>query len=158
MWRDAISQVWYSAEVAGTIIVQCVPVLRPFIKDLHTTFTSKRLDATEPPQAKSTWRGSTLVDHRSKSIPSRTASILSKGEEKKSPGMFELTGIPEEPGIFDQTGKGCGYQAKAYYEPSSDNSVEAPVQGITKNTTTTQQLNELNGPLDSWPIPARGNY
>lgn len=155
MWRDAVSQIWYSAEVSGTIMVQCVPVLRPFLKDLHTSFTSKRLDATEPSQAKSTWRGSTLVDHRSKSIPSRTASILSKSEEKKSPGIFELTEIPEEPGVLHQTRKGYGYHADAYYEPSSDDSVDLPVQGITTTTTTTQQL---NGPLDSWPIPARGNY
>lgn len=157
MWRDAISQIWYSAEVSGTIIVQCVPVLRPFIKDLHTTFTSKRLDATEPSQAKSTWRGSTLIDHRSTSIPSGTASILSKSEEKKPPGIFELTEIPEEPRIFDQTGKGYGYQATAYYEPSSGTSVELPVQGITATTTTTQ-LEQLNGPLDSWPVPAKGKY
>lgn len=156
MYRDMISQVWYSAEVSGTIMVQCVPVLRPFIKDLHTSFTSKRLDATEPSQAKSTWRGSTLVDHRSKSIPSRTASILSKNEEKKSPGIFELSEIPEEPPALNQTRRGYGYHADAYYEePSSESSVDLPVQGITTTTTTTQQL---NGPLDSWPLPARGKY
>lgn len=156
MLRDAISQIWYSAEVTGTIIVQCVPVLRPFLKDLHTSFTSKRLDATEPSQAKSSWRGSTLVDPKSKSIPSRTASILSKNEEKKSPGLFELTEIPEESGAaLNQTRKGFGYHADAYYEPSSDTSIDLPVQGITTTTTTTQRL---NGPLDSWPIPTRGNY
>lgn len=136
--------------------MQCVPVLRPFLKDLHTSLTSKRLDATEPSQAKSTWRGSTLVDHPSKSIPSRTASVLSKSEEKKSPGIFELTKIPEEPGALDHTGKGYGYHANAYYEPSSDTSVDLPVQGIATTTTTTTR--ELNGPLDSWPLPARGNY
>lgn len=155
MWRDAVSQIWYSAEVSGTIIVQCVPVLRPFIKDLHVAFTSKRLDATEPSRAQSTWRGSTLVDQRSKSIPSTSASILSKSEEKRSPGMFELTEIPEETGIFDQTGKNYGYHAQAYYEPSSDSNAELRVKGITATTTTTQQL---NGPLDSWPVPTRGNY
>ncbi|KAG8159328.1 hypothetical protein KVR01_010989 [Diaporthe batatas] len=155
MWRDAVSQIWYSAEVSGTIMVQCVPVLRPFIKDLHTAFTSKRLEATEPSRAQSTWRGSTLIDQRSNSIPSRTASILSKSEEKKSPGIFELTEIPEETIIFDQTAKDYGYHAQAYYDPSSDRTAELPVQGITATTTTTQQL---NGPLDSWPVPTRGNY
>lgn len=155
IWRDAVSQIWYSAEVAGTIIVQCVPVLRPFLKDLHTSLTSKRLDATEPSQAKSTWRGSTLVDHKSKSISSRTVSILSKNEEKKSPGLFELTEIPEEPGALHQGPKGFGYHADAYYEPSSGSSMDLPVQGITTTTTTTQRL---NGPLDSWPLPASGNY
>lgn len=155
MWRDAVSQIWYSAEVAGTIMVQCVPVLRPFLKDLHTSFTSKRLDATEPSQGKSTWRGSTLVDRKSKSISSRTASILSKSEEKKSPGIFELTEIPEEPGALHQARRGYGYHADAYFEPSSESSIDLPVQGIATTTTTTQQL---NGPLDSWPVPARGKY
>lgn len=135
--------------------MQCVPVLRPFLKDLHTSLTSKRLDATEPSQAKSTWRGSTLVDHKSKSISSRTVSILSKNEEKKSPGLFELTEIPEEPGALHQGPKGFGYHADAYYEPSSGSSMDLPVQGITTTTTTTQRL---NGPLDSWPLPASGNY
>ncbi|KAK7725540.1 hypothetical protein SLS63_008144 [Diaporthe eres] len=131
IWRDAVSQIWYSAEVAGTIIVQCVPVLRPFLKDLHTSLTSRRLDATEPSQAKSTWRGSTLVDHKSKSIPSRTASLLSKNEEKKSPGLFELTEIPEEPGALHQGPKGFGYHADAYYEPSSGSTESAQMSSTT---------------------------
>lgn len=69
--------------------------------------------------------------------------------------MFELSEIPEEPGILDHPRKEYGYHADAYYEPSSDTSVDLPVQGITTTTTTTQQL---NGPLDSWPIPAKGKY
>lgn len=42
-WRNAHSNVWYSSEIVGTIIVQCIPVLRPLIRDIHTSLTSKRL-------------------------------------------------------------------------------------------------------------------
>ncbi|ROW00337.1 hypothetical protein VMCG_07328 [Cytospora schulzeri] len=158
IWRDAMSEIWYSGEVAGTIIVQCIPVLRPFIKDLHTSFTSKRLDTSEPSHTigGSTWRGSTLVDHK-KSIPSRSASILSKSEEKKTPGMFELMDIPEEPMATDQTLRRYGYHANAYYDPNSDSSVELPVQGPRIHRTRTVQQ-QLNGPLDSWPLPTTGHY
>lgn len=42
-WRNAHSNIWYSSEVVGTIIVQCIPVLRPLIRDIHTSLTSKKL-------------------------------------------------------------------------------------------------------------------
>ncbi|KAJ4360792.1 uncharacterized protein N0V89_001359 [Didymosphaeria variabile] len=41
--RNGISNVWYSSEVAGTILVQCIPVLRPFLREVHASLTSKRL-------------------------------------------------------------------------------------------------------------------
>ncbi|KAF2770783.1 hypothetical protein EJ03DRAFT_269874 [Teratosphaeria nubilosa] len=41
-WNNAMSNIWYSSEVAGTIIVQCVPVLRPLLKELHFTLRSKK--------------------------------------------------------------------------------------------------------------------
>ncbi|RDW71457.1 hypothetical protein BP6252_08020 [Coleophoma cylindrospora] len=47
IWRDGLSTIWFSAEVAGTIIVQCIPVLRPLMRDVHTLMTSKKLDDTE---------------------------------------------------------------------------------------------------------------
>ncbi|RMZ70468.1 integral membrane [Pyrenophora seminiperda CCB06] len=42
-WRNAHSNIWYSSEIVGTIIVQCVPVLRPLLRDLKTSLTSKKL-------------------------------------------------------------------------------------------------------------------
>lgn len=45
-WNNAHSNIWYSSEVVGTIIVQCIPVLRPLLRDIHTTLTSRRLDST----------------------------------------------------------------------------------------------------------------
>lgn len=35
--------VWYSAEVAGTIIVQSIPLMRPLVNDMHTSLASKKL-------------------------------------------------------------------------------------------------------------------
>lgn len=46
-WRLGMSAIWYSSEVAGTIIVQCVPVLRALINDVRTTLHSGRLASTE---------------------------------------------------------------------------------------------------------------
>ncbi|UJO24818.1 uncharacterized protein CLAFUR5_13764 [Fulvia fulva] len=45
-WRNAMSNIWYSSEVTGTVIVQCVPVLRPLVQDLHTSLRSKSLGST----------------------------------------------------------------------------------------------------------------
>jgi hypothetical protein len=42
-WRNAHSNIWYSSEIVGTIIVQCIPVLRPLLRDMHTSLTSKKL-------------------------------------------------------------------------------------------------------------------
>lgn len=46
-WRLGMSAIWYSSEVAGTIIVQCVPVLRALVNDVRTTLTSKRRASVE---------------------------------------------------------------------------------------------------------------
>lgn len=45
-WRNAMSNIWYSSEVTGTIIVQCIPVLRPLVQDISTKIRSKRLGST----------------------------------------------------------------------------------------------------------------
>jgi hypothetical protein len=42
-WRNAHSNIWYSSEIVGTIVVQCIPVLRPLLRDIHTSLTSKKL-------------------------------------------------------------------------------------------------------------------
>jgi hypothetical protein len=36
----------YSSEIAGTIIVQCIPILRPVIREIHTTTISRKLRST----------------------------------------------------------------------------------------------------------------
>ncbi|KAL6708607.1 hypothetical protein ACN47E_002588 [Coniothyrium glycines] len=45
-WRNAHSNIWYSSEIVGTIIVQCIPVLRPLLRDIKTSLTSRRLAST----------------------------------------------------------------------------------------------------------------
>jgi len=50
-WNNAHSNIWYSSEVVGTIIVQCIPVLRPLLRDIHTSLTSRRLDSTATRQS-----------------------------------------------------------------------------------------------------------
>ncbi|KAM3421885.1 hypothetical protein BST61_g2262 [Cercospora zeina] len=42
-WRNAMSNIWYSSEITGTIIVQCIPVLRPLVQEVKTSLRSKRL-------------------------------------------------------------------------------------------------------------------
>ncbi|ESZ97602.1 hypothetical protein SBOR_2003 [Sclerotinia borealis F-4128] len=44
-WRQGLSMVWYSAEVAGTIIVQSIPLMRPLVNDMHTSLASKKLSS-----------------------------------------------------------------------------------------------------------------
>ena len=53
-WRLGMSAIWYSSEVAGTIIVQCVPVLRTLVSDVRTTVTSRRLPSTGDIELEST--------------------------------------------------------------------------------------------------------
>jgi hypothetical protein len=40
--RNGLSQVWYSSEITGTILVQCIPVLRPILRNFSTSWTSNR--------------------------------------------------------------------------------------------------------------------
>ncbi|KAF1958186.1 hypothetical protein CC80DRAFT_25958 [Byssothecium circinans] len=74
-WRNGLSNVWYSSEVAGTIIVQCVPVLRPFLRDVHQSLTSRRIPSTaggnDPGRRSFTW----AVSHQPKD--SKQMSLLS---------------------------------------------------------------------------------
>ncbi|GIZ38005.1 hypothetical protein CKM354_000143200 [Cercospora kikuchii] len=42
-WRNAMSNIWYSSEITGTIIVQCIPVLRPLVQEVKVSLRSKRL-------------------------------------------------------------------------------------------------------------------
>ena len=42
-WRNAMSNIWYSSEVTGTIIVQCIPVLRPLFRNFRTSSSSSKV-------------------------------------------------------------------------------------------------------------------
>lgn len=50
--RNGLSQVWYSSEITGTIIVQCIPVLRTVLRGMHKSWSSKRRSTgSEGPRA-----------------------------------------------------------------------------------------------------------
>ncbi|KAK9771792.1 hypothetical protein SCAR479_11580 [Seiridium cardinale] len=46
-WHQGLSMVWYSAEVTGTIMVQCIPVMRPMLGDMKTSLASRRFADAE---------------------------------------------------------------------------------------------------------------
>lgn len=114
MVRNATSMIWYSSEVAGTIIVQCIPILRPFIRDIHTSLTSKRLADTNENEARTqsnTWRstidgkrgsgsaysdGKRISAYKNQSVPLTAFD----GKDGKKMGttteVFALSDIPED--------------------------------------------------------------
>ncbi|POS74918.1 hypothetical protein DHEL01_v206696 [Diaporthe helianthi] len=46
VWRQGHIEIWYQAEVAGTIIVQTLPVIRLIIQDLQMSLMSTKLNET----------------------------------------------------------------------------------------------------------------
>ncbi|KAK1982334.1 hypothetical protein LZ30DRAFT_781383 [Colletotrichum cereale] len=90
IYRNGMSQIWYSSEITGTIIVQCIPILRPILREIHTTLTSKRL-------------GSSTTDGRSTTFGSKLSSgkRVSGGvqpNDKHANERIALREIPEESG------------------------------------------------------------
>lgn len=130
----------YSGEVAGTIIVQCIPVLRPFVKDLHTSLTSRRLDATEPTK-NSTWRDSKSMGEKKVLV-----TITRDEENPHGAGVYELSNITEEPSenhhnhhnnhIYPPA---MGHHADAYFSPSEAD--------LRMNSGSAQPLRKENWPL-----------
>ncbi|KAL2072037.1 hypothetical protein VTL71DRAFT_11380 [Oculimacula yallundae] len=98
IWRNGMSNIWYSSEVAGTIIVQCIPILRPFLRDIKTTLTSKRLgddDSTDRSERRSVARRSrisTTIDTRQIENPDYARDLANK----KNTEIFALGIITEE--------------------------------------------------------------
>lgn len=45
-WRQGMTEIWYQAEVAGTIIVQTLPVIRLLLQDLNVSIMPMRLNET----------------------------------------------------------------------------------------------------------------
>ncbi|KAM5344319.1 hypothetical protein ACJ41O_012856 [Fusarium nematophilum] len=96
IWRNGMSQVWYSSEVAGTIIVQCIPILRPILRDIHTSLTSRKLASTADGQSVS-W---TNTNTRSSKHISATVNPIDHGAIERGSDRVELRDIPEEPSPF----------------------------------------------------------
>ncbi|EFQ35169.1 hypothetical protein CGRA01v4_01313 [Colletotrichum graminicola] len=88
IYRNGVSQVWYSSEITGTIIVQCIPILRPILREIHTSLTSKKL-------------GSSTTDRRSTAFGSKTSSKKrvsggAQADDKHAGERIALQEIPEE--------------------------------------------------------------
>lgn len=45
-WRQGMTEIWYQAEVAGTIIVQTLPVIRLSLQELHVSLMPMKLNET----------------------------------------------------------------------------------------------------------------
>lgn len=93
-----MSQIWYSSEVAGTIMVQCIPILRPILRNIHTSFTSRKLESSTGERKGSGWTWTRSSKHIS-------TGPLAPGHPVvlNNPDGMELRNIPEEnePREFD---------------------------------------------------------
>ncbi|KAK1961036.1 hypothetical protein LY78DRAFT_317487 [Colletotrichum sublineola] len=89
IYRNGMSQIWYSSEITGTIIVQCIPILRPILREIHTSLTSKRIDTTA--DGRSTTFGS-------KASSRKRVSGGVQANDKHGNERIALREIPEESG------------------------------------------------------------
>lgn len=127
MWRDGMITIWYSSEIAGTIIVQCIPILRPFLRDIKTTFMSWKIGDTEDTtvmtgsstwksRSRSTWDGRTgrfsenpdtnhisPITFGSNRRSGHTHKPIPSNKKTISDTVISLDDIPEEP--FRKQGK-----------------------------------------------------
>ncbi|KAH6661221.1 hypothetical protein BKA67DRAFT_531287 [Truncatella angustata] len=89
IYRNAVSQVWYSSEITGTIMVQCIPILRTMIKEIQTSLTSRKLGSHS--EGPSTLLGSSKRNSKRASAGIKM-ELVRKGSER-----VVLKEIPEEP-------------------------------------------------------------
>ncbi|ORY64783.1 uncharacterized protein BCR38DRAFT_390532 [Pseudomassariella vexata] len=135
MWRNGQSMVWYSAEICGTIIVQCIPILRPFLREIHSSLTSRKLGDTEAGRTTGGWRSN--VDGKR---ASSTITSAAHDDTKKAPvESFALRKIPEE-AAADTIGQ--AWEPHTSYSPSEvDRAIKASHTGPLQ-------------PGDGWPLSA----
>ncbi|KAF7550933.1 hypothetical protein G7Z17_g5385 [Cylindrodendrum hubeiense] len=101
IWRNGVSQVWYSSEITGTIIVQCIPILRPIVQSFHTSLTSKKLGSTTDAQS-TTWLSKFSGNRVSTGVNNNGTAMLADerglgGDNNTNNDRVELRDIPEEP-------------------------------------------------------------
>ncbi|KAF4455731.1 hypothetical protein F53441_1930 [Fusarium austroafricanum] len=90
IWRNGMSQIWYSSEVAGTIMVQCIPVLRPILRNFQRSYTSRRLDSQTGERKGSGWTWTRSSKHIS------TGPMTPGHPPIVNTDNVELRNIPEE--------------------------------------------------------------
>jgi hypothetical protein len=131
--NNAMSNIWFSSEVAGTIMVQCIPVLRPFLREVHNSLTSQKLGDSENGRMSTTFRGSSY----SYRISSKRASGATNAGKRE---FIELSSVPEDGELDVEKGLHRGHQ----YTPSEiDRAIRA---GRTAPLTS--------NPPDPWPLPS----
>ncbi|KAF6826622.1 hypothetical protein CPLU01_09573 [Colletotrichum plurivorum] len=94
IYRNGMSQIWYSSEITGTIIVQCIPILRPILREIHTSLTSKKLESTADGR---TTFGSKISSGKRISGTVVGNGPASAGLDKQGNERIALREIPEEP-------------------------------------------------------------
>ncbi|CCF43962.1 hypothetical protein CH063_13514 [Colletotrichum higginsianum] len=131
IYRNGMSQIWYSSEITGTIIVQCIPILRPILREIHTSLTSKRLESTA--DGRSTTFGSKLSS--GKRISTGAVQNDKLGNER-----IALREIPEE--SSDETPP--HWKSSSY--PRESDSTTSPSEADFKPRPPTAPL------PDMWPL------
>ncbi|KAJ0163208.1 hypothetical protein CTA2_3341 [Colletotrichum tanaceti] len=122
IYRNGMSQIWYSSEITGTIIVQCIPILRPILREIHTSLTSKRLESTA--DGRSTTFGSKLSSGKRISTGAAVQNDGKLGNER-----IALREIPEESSASSSSDELPRW--KSYPPPPP------PPRGSDSTTTTT---------------------
>ncbi|CAI0642462.1 hypothetical protein CGCF415_v006601 [Colletotrichum fructicola] len=119
IYRNGMSQVWYSSEITGTIIVQCIPILRPILREIHTSLTSKKLESTA--DGRSTTFGSKMSSGKRISATIHGNGPPSAGLDKQGNERIALREIPEEPAESwnwkDPASRGSSSPSDTDYKP-----------------------------------------
>ncbi|TQN64149.1 hypothetical protein CSHISOI_11274 [Colletotrichum shisoi] len=136
IYRNGMSQIWYSSEITGTIIVQCIPILRPILREIHTSLTSKRLESTA--DGRSTTFGSKLSS--GKRISTGAVQNDKLGNER-----IALREIPEE-----SSDEAPPHWKSSSYPRESD-SMTSPSDADFKPRPPTAPLPDAPPP-DMWPL------
>lgn len=102
----------FSSEICGTIIVQCVPILRPFLKELPSTVKESLLKSRETTLLDTSHSASVLRRSMAAGIVVKTEihrkvsdkSSLEVINEVVSPlGMSEISKVPADRDKYDRT-------------------------------------------------------
>lgn len=157
IWRNGLSQVWYSSEITGTIIVQCIPILRPIIRDIHNSLTSRKLESGAEHHS-TAWSNNNISRKRTSVNPNHI-DIL----DTKSTDRMELREIPEEPDESwkDERSSTSPSDKNTASTPSSSRGNMWPLSGPDNHRSTSFDLEQGGGSqssigLDIQPVSDQG--
>ncbi|KAK2022079.1 hypothetical protein LX32DRAFT_698918, partial [Colletotrichum zoysiae] len=145
----------YSSEITGTIIVQCIPVFRPILREIHTSLTSKRLGSSA--DGRSTTFGS-------KASSRKRASGGVQANDKHANERIALHEIPEESG--DDRSARMPTSATPFQTEFKPRPPTAPLPGWGGSDAGSSTLSPYEkefkprpptSPLPDWRSPSRGS-